>query len=317
MQISILIPVFNRRSLIERCLRSAFAQEVPGLEVIVVDNCSDDGTWEALQSFRDSRLTLHRNDSNLGLFGNFNRCGTFATGDYALFLCSDDCLTPGFLASAVREMQSEPGAVLLSSRGVTVDERGRRRTIANAFRPGRYRGSSVVPAWFWYAFNYGSNPFNYPSGVLFRADALRACLPFRGELGAPADIDMFLRVLMHGDLLIRDQVGCEVLVHASQENRKAQASGALLRNQFDLVEAFHAELDAAGIYDRIRRQGACSVLAAMVRTARHSPALLRELYRAGGNTPVEMLIAAMRRACFKACGSMLNLHINPYLQTVH
>ena len=198
-----------------------------------------------------------------------------------------------------------------------MDERGRRRTIADSFGPGRYRGSSVTPAWFWYAFNYGANPFNYPSGVLFKASALRACLPFRSELGAPADIDMFLRVLMHGDLLVSDLVGCEVLVHASQENRKAQASGALLRHQFDLVEAFHAELDAAGLYDHIRRQGACSVLAAIVRTARHSPAMARELYRAGRNTPAEMLVAAVRRLGFKACASLLNMHLNPYLQTVH
>src|SRR5450432_379001 len=98
MSCSIAIPVFNRRDLVHNALRSAIAQAVPNLEILVVDNCSTDGTWEALQAIRDPRLHLVRNDSNLGLFGNFNRCLELSRGEYVCLLGSDDDLTEGFLA---------------------------------------------------------------------------------------------------------------------------------------------------------------------------------------------------------------------------
>ena len=153
MRTTVLLPVFNRKDLIEEAVRSALAQDVEGLEVFVVDNCSQDGTWEVLQQIMDPRVKILRNERNLGLFGNFNRCGLLATGDYALFLCSDDRLTPGFLSKAIAVMESHSEAVLLSSRGIAVDETGRRHRIANSFPPGCYNGRSAAPAWFWYCVN--------------------------------------------------------------------------------------------------------------------------------------------------------------------
>ena len=152
--------------------------------------------------------------------------------------------------------------------------------------------------------------------MLFRGSALRACLPFRVELGAPADIDLFLRVLKRGNLLIHDMIGCEVLVHRDQENVKVRNSGDLLQHQLDLIEAFRGDLEAAGIYRRVRRQAACAVLGAIVRSARYDRSLAMDLYRARWNTPSEMIIAAIRRVIFRAGARLFSLHLHPYLQSV-
>lgn len=312
---SVVIPVFNRRDLVAAAVQSALRQDLDGLEVVAVDNCSQDGTWELLQSLQDPRLRCIRNERNLGLFGNFNRCGAEARGEYTLFLCSDDRLEPGFLAHGLDLMQAEPAAVLLSSRGRLIDRAGRDRgIIARRFAPGRYAGASVAPAWFWSNYHYGENPLNYPSGVLFRSSALRACLPFREDLGAPADVDMYLRVLRHGDLLVTDRVGCAVMQHADQEVFKRRAGGELARQNLSLLDAWRADLEAAGIYEAMRRQSAVVVAAALVRTALSEPGRVAEQFRAFGRGAGELLAAAAKFISLRGLDRIFGVRFTPHLR---
>ena len=294
--ISVLIPVFNRRDLIRLALESALAQDVHGLDIVVVDNHSEDGTWELLQEFDDPRLRIFRNESNIGLFGNFNRCGQEIRGDYALFLCSDDRLAPGFLRPAIELLNRHSGAALLSSRGVVVNVDGRRSTIANCFPRGVYDGASAPSAWFWTNYSYGMNPFNYPSGIVMRTSALKRCLPFRAGIGPGADIDLFLRVLGYGDLLITDEVGCFISRHGGQESLLARRKGALVESEFALLSAFQDQLQRAGTYDEISRQMACTVLGEVMRSARSGVRQAVATSRSFGRNPIEMLDAAARRA---------------------
>jgi hypothetical protein len=306
-QVSVLIPVFNRRDLVGKAIRSALSQSPEALEVIVGDNHSDDGTWELLQGFRDDRLRVFRNESNCGLFGNFDRCAAEARGEYCIFLCSDDRLAPGFIESALRVLRSAPNAVLLTSRGRLIDADGiPGRTIADRFRPGLYDGNSVVPAWFWASFHYGANPLNYPSGIMLRTAALRQCLPFRAQLGATADIDMFLRILRTGDLCVSDALGCFVMQHSDQEGRIARGSGDLLRNYLALLAEYRGQLESCGIYGTINDQVSCLQLMAALRLAktdlRGSIELLKHLSRNAARASSAILKSAALIAMDRALG---------------
>ena len=312
MRVSVAIPVFNRRDLVAAAVQSALAQVIDGLEVVVIDNCSQDGTWELLQGLADPRLRCLRNESNLGLFGNFNRCAAEVRGEFALFLGSDDRLELGFLAQALSLLDAEPAAALLSSRGRLIDREGRAKgMIAGRFAPGRYAGQSVPAAWFWSSYHYGENPLNYPSGVVLRGSALRACLPFRTDLGAPADIDLFLRVLRHGDLLVTDKVGCAVMIHEGQEGLRAR--NEVTHQQLELMEVFRADLESAGAYEKLRRQSSALAFAALVRTAFSEPGRLAEQFHRFGRGPVEMLAAAARLLILRML-DRLGIRFTPYLQ---
>lgn len=88
MKVSILIPVYNQEKLIERCLNSIPKRE--DIEIIVVDDCSTDGTVEAVKKFENIKLI--KNDKNLGIGLTRNKLLDNATGDYVFFLDSDDYL---------------------------------------------------------------------------------------------------------------------------------------------------------------------------------------------------------------------------------
>ncbi len=311
-KVSVLIPVHNRRDLVGHAIRSALEQEVDGLEVVVSDNASTDGTWEAVQAIRDPRLRSFRNPANLGMFPNFDRCAAQARGRYSVFLCSDDWLQPGFLREALPQMETASRAVLLSSRGVEVDEQGRALgRIADLFRAGIYDGRSVAAAWFWAAYHYGANPLNYPSGVLLRTDALRACLPFRAEAGAPADIDMFLRVLRHGDLLVTDTLGCSVMKHGKQAGSAARTR--VSREHIALMDRFRDDLEAAGAYERVRRQSSALAFAALARIALREPARLAQEFHGFGRGIFEMSAAAAKCLALRAL-ALLGVRPAPYLR---
>ena len=71
MKLSILIPVYNERTVVERSISLVLAapiQESIERELVIVDDCSTDGTWDILQRLasEDSRIILLRNEHNSG-----------------------------------------------------------------------------------------------------------------------------------------------------------------------------------------------------------------------------------------------------------
>jgi glycosyltransferase involved in cell wall biosynthesis len=229
--------------MILRAVESALAQSVDDLEVLVVDNHSTDGTWESLLEVTDPRVRLVRNSHNLGLFENFNRCLDLASGTYLRFLCSDDSLAPDCLRHELVEMEAHPGAVLLSSSARRVLPDGNvLGTHADHFRPGRYAGDIAIAGVLRFTSEYGFNPLNYPSGILLRTEAVRRAGYFDTTMRIAADVDLFLRVLLEGDLLIVDRRGCDITIHREQEGARLTGDPVVMQEQYLLLGRFGAAL---------------------------------------------------------------------------
>jgi glycosyltransferase involved in cell wall biosynthesis len=107
--VSILVPVFNRKNYIDECIQSALRQTFTDLEVIIVDNASDDGTWEICKklSEKDARIKLYRNIENIGPVRNWIKCAEKASGKFCKILFSDDTLEPECLAEMVPKLERE------------------------------------------------------------------------------------------------------------------------------------------------------------------------------------------------------------------
>jgi hypothetical protein len=157
---------------------------------------------------------------------NFSCACDNGSGDFVMMLCSDDQLSSGFLKHAVALMEAEPRAAVLSSVGQIVDPEGNFLWYQGHRIPaGLYDGASARHAFFEYTGRYQTNFFSYPSGIIMRGDAYRRSSPFRVEVGDPADVDMWLRCLELGDLLITDRVGCDVTRHPGQCSVQSYKSG--------------------------------------------------------------------------------------------
>jgi glycosyltransferase involved in cell wall biosynthesis len=97
--VSILIPVYNRAHLVKEAIDSALAQTLVDLEVVIVDNCSTDGTREVLEEYavKDDRVRIYFNETNVGPVRNWIRAVKESRAEYCKILFSDDLIHPLFL----------------------------------------------------------------------------------------------------------------------------------------------------------------------------------------------------------------------------
>ena len=97
--VSVVIPTYNRRELVREAVASVLAQHYQPLELIVVDDGSDDGTVTALADHPEVRLLRQ---AHSGMPGQARNAGArLARGEYLAFLDSDDLWLPQKLAQQV------------------------------------------------------------------------------------------------------------------------------------------------------------------------------------------------------------------------
>ncbi|MEV5525539.1 bifunctional glycosyltransferase/CDP-glycerol:glycerophosphate glycerophosphotransferase [Streptomyces prunicolor] len=98
---SVIVPAYKVQAYLHECLESVLSQSYPDLELIAVDDCSPDACGAIIDEFaaRDARVRAVHLPENQGLGRARNAGLAQATGDYLVFLDSDDTLTPDALRS--------------------------------------------------------------------------------------------------------------------------------------------------------------------------------------------------------------------------
>jgi len=103
--VSVVIPTYNRMKSLPRALESVLRQTFDDIEVIVVDDCSTDGTWSYLQSIADPRLHIIRHETNRGGGAARNTGINAARAELIAFQDSDDEWLVTKLATQLDEYQ--------------------------------------------------------------------------------------------------------------------------------------------------------------------------------------------------------------------
>lgn len=99
---SVIIKTFNQEGFIRETLDSVLRQEVLPHEIIVGDDCSQDSTYQILESYDKEHpglFKIYRNEVNMGLYQNAEKAKKLITGNVLNFLGGDDMLGPKALVS--------------------------------------------------------------------------------------------------------------------------------------------------------------------------------------------------------------------------
>jgi glycosyltransferase involved in cell wall biosynthesis len=129
MQVSVIIPTYNRAATILRAVRSVQAQTYQDYELVIVDDGSLDDTAEILASLNEPRLRLIRHTTNSGSARARNTGVSEARGDFIAFLDSDDEWLPEKLAHQMEVVHKQPGGITANVSGFYLyDDANIRRT---------------------------------------------------------------------------------------------------------------------------------------------------------------------------------------------
>ena len=124
-RISIMMPVLNMASTVEKALQSVIDQNYPNTEILVMDAASTDGTVEILNKFRD-KISYFRSHKDNGNCESLNEALQNATGDIINQLGADDWYEPNTFFKVAEAFMSDPDLDIVNvlSRRISNDEEG-------------------------------------------------------------------------------------------------------------------------------------------------------------------------------------------------
>jgi glycosyltransferase involved in cell wall biosynthesis len=183
--VSILIPAYNCRQWVGRAIESALGQSWKRCEVIVVDDCSTDGTYEELKWFEDL-IRLERAAVNGGQNRTRNRLTELSNGEWLVYLDADDALGRHSVESKL-ECAAEADAIYGSTKIATYEGY---REIESQVIVGEDYDDLWSAAFAW--------KFPNTSAFCFRRSAVLAGGGWNEEIKNCTDYDLYFRLLRQG-----------------------------------------------------------------------------------------------------------------------
>lgn len=127
--LEIFIPYWGDPQLLATTVDSVRAQDDDRWTLTIVDDCyPDPSVAESFAHERDPRVRYERNDHNLGIAGNFQRCLDLASGEAVAFLGCDDVLEPTYVGRALAVLEEFPQADIVQPGVRVIDETGTTQT---------------------------------------------------------------------------------------------------------------------------------------------------------------------------------------------
>ncbi|MCU0360586.1 MAG: glycosyltransferase [Bacteroidia bacterium] len=237
--ISICVPVYNGEAYLRECLDSCFSQDYPNFEVLVCDDGSKDASPDLLNEYQViyPQLRVYKNENNLGLVGNWNRCVELAKGEWIKLVFQDDYLRKDALSEFAKQIKPET-QLLVSRRHFVLpadaDAEIRTyysstvRTLENTCGIKSYYSAEEISK---AAMKHiGMNFIAEPSLSLFRKSALHTVGAFQPLLKQICDLEFMLRLASRFGVVYIVEDLCYFRIHkASTTNSNVSSNYFELR----------------------------------------------------------------------------------------
>lgn len=140
-KISVIMAVYNCEETIKEAIDSIVNQTYTDWELVICNDCSTDGTWAIVESYRDKypdKFILVQNDVNRKLAFSLNHCLEHATGYYVARMDGDDISLPERFSRQVEYLKQHPEVSLVGTAVQRFDETGLKNLQVLIEHPDRY-----------------------------------------------------------------------------------------------------------------------------------------------------------------------------------
>ena len=180
--VSVIVPIYNVEKYLDRCLQSIVGQTYPHLEIILVDDGSQDGSGKLcdLWAQKDSRIkVVHKNNGGLGMARNTGL--DQAAGKYIFFFDSDDYVDKTVVEKCVQNAEQHRSDVVMFGRHNVYDDvvfKAGKVSATKLLYEGRELQENLLPLLFTYELGFGVSAW----GKMFRMDIFQKHgLKFKSE----------------------------------------------------------------------------------------------------------------------------------------
>lgn len=268
MDITVIIPTFNRASLLKRAINSVLAQKFSDFKLIISDNCSIDDTPEVLEDYRSiPNILINRNVENLGMVGNWRKCiEELCTTPWFILMSDDDYLIDENYLAEVAQSIRDYNPKLVFAGGIISLEKSDTRLEFRPHASGLLDGMTV----------FAQRGTQHPQDMILcnvafrRDDAIRLrFLENPDELCC--DSRLFLSLCVEGPVYCISKPVCVYTLHGGNLIEKARSVTRYLVSYFDhLIVPYKIARDAGA-----KRE----VLAAFEKNTRMKSILKKTLWR--------------------------------------
>ena len=237
--LEVLIPYYGDPDLMRTAVGSVLAQTDPHWVLRVVeDGAGPADVEEWLLGLGDARVRYHRNNRNLGVAGNFQRCLDLAEAEHVCFLGCDDLLGPRYVEVMRRAVLAEPGAAIFQPGVAVIDAQGapvgaltdwiKARLRNRAVRRNGLVGDRLLASLLRGNWTY------FPS-LVWRRSAL-ATVGFRQDLRVTPDLWALARLVLDGHrLVVLDDLIFEYRRHRASVSSLDAASSDRFDEERDVI----------------------------------------------------------------------------------
>jgi glycosyltransferase involved in cell wall biosynthesis len=207
MTLDILMPFYGDVSQFRSAVESVRAQTDPDWRLVIVDDVYPDpsaGEW--VRRLGDDRITYLRNERNLGVSGNFNRCISLIENEFAVMMGCDDVMRPGYVARIAQLRSRYPDSDLIQPGVSVIDQAGEPAEpladrVKTMLRP-RGQRPRVLGGEDLAASLLRGNWCYFPS-LCWRSERLRE-FGFREDRRVAQDLTIIMQIVLSGGTLVLD-----------------------------------------------------------------------------------------------------------------
>jgi len=234
-KVTVLMPVYNGADLVRAAIDGVLAQTFTDFELLVVDDASTDDSAAVVDAYADPRISVVRNERNLGQVPSTNRGLHEARGEYVARLDQDDVPLPTRLERQVAVLDAEENVAVAGSWLDYVDERGR---VTESLR-------ATIDDFphFLYLLLANALPLAH-SAVMYRREEVLALGGYDEEFALAEDMDLWRRLaLRRREARVVPEVLLRYLVHGGQQSH-ARGGEQRERNRASFTRFVEAFSDA-------------------------------------------------------------------------
>lgn len=250
MVLDIVMPFYGRFDHFEIAVKSVLQQSSGDWRLIIVDDQYPDevpALWA--QSIDDHRVSYVRNETNLGVSGNFRKCADLMTSEFGVVMGCDDVIRPRFVERVHELLQEFPSASIVQPGVDVIDSSGapsrpladrvkavyRGRVSGPATRSGEHLATSLIRG----------NWAYFPS-VVWRVSEIQR-IGFRQDLHVVQDLAMLLEITLNGgELIVDDEVVFDYRRHSESVSAIAGPDGSKFVEERTLLSEVAVKLDELG-----------------------------------------------------------------------